>query len=238
MVGTPHIFGNESAAKSRFNFLLSIFVILTIFPSCVWMNWQAPSPTSDLLPDSPKMNGRSTIYFNLPDYFNASSSGPAKYPWLYRLTSDQLARGVQQGFKASGVEETIMITKPPDTGVFCSITLARKDERSTTTKAYWYFTSLTLWVFPYFGESSTYVITYELYIDGKSKNQYQYQIEEKQFSWLGALLIRPFMSNDWIVITGGRGLSPQQLPWLNRLATTIGATASSFLADAQRDRFL
>jgi hypothetical protein len=237
MVKGSRISGNESA-KSRFSVLLGIVAVLISFPSCVWLNWQAPPPTSDHLADSLKMNGRSTIYFNLPDYFNASSSFQTQNPWLYRLTSDQLARGIQEGLKASGAEEAIMITKPPDSGVFCSITLARKDDRSIVTKAYWYFTSLTLRAIPYYGDLSTYVVTYELYIDGKPKSQYHYQIEEKEFSWLGALLIRPFMSNDWIAVTGGRGLSPQQLPWLNRFATTIGATANSFLADAQRDRFL
>lgn len=105
----------------------------------------------------------------------------------------------------------------PETGIFCSLRL--EELEVTGVRRVWgALSSIMLSLVPFYDDSLGYNVTYELFIDAKLRNRYQYTVRGKQLEWIAIALVIPFVSSDWQIVNPKYGSMSEHL--LEELAST------------------
>lgn len=216
----------------RRHFLPLASVIATIgfsLSSCVTQSWDIPIPgiTPSAVVERPQESPQISLY--IPEYL---SEGPSfsNHPFLPppHIVLDSLKREIDMQKELSLFKVT---REFPEVGVSCSLRL-EETEMPPMAKAWSLFTHLTLWLVPFYDNSLSYHLTYELFVDAKLRKRYQYRVHGKAFEWAAAVLVIPFMPGNWHV-----QLQPPQIVSHN-LRESLWLTTRLFWNDAQRDGFL
>ena len=212
--------------------LLTAPLILLGNTSCGAIHYSfAPADTITL---AAPISNHSAISFRI---FNLSAFYP--YP---KSNHVQLLEALQKEFvNPMAFQAARPVDEIPETGLFVSVDPTIHTMKSSPGRRLnMAFSTLTLFAIPYYGElgygtrsSSSFtftsmVITYTLYVDGAWKKEYPYPVRMKEFLWILAPLVFPFLSSNWDTPFSGATCAQELLT----------STARQFLRDAQRDGLL
>ena len=187
--------------------VLALLTLVFAVSSCSWMDVSTITLHFEPIDDLSEVSPGSPIYFDVGKDLN----------------SDAFQRELDAHL---GIQKWVHVTAIPQNGIFCKV-LSEREPRSPMMWAWVAVSVLSLTAVPYYdGYGDRTTMSYELYIDGDLKKSYQYRITVSGLMWIGAPLVKPFLSADWVFLDTA---SENE---------AFMSTIRAFLVDAHRDGFL
>jgi len=213
--------------KRRVFSLVSLVIVATLLLSaCQMQNWAVANTSSSLNTAIESHPDLSPLRLYIPKYLSDGPSQSERFPFP---PPHMVIEALKSKVNADNVRGIFQVTeRAPETGVFCSLRL-EEIEVSGARKAWGVLSFLTWSLVPFYDDSLGYNVTYELFIDAKLRNRYQYMVRGKQLEWIAIALVVPFVSSGWQIVDLKYGSVSE------RLLKELVSTSRLFVEDARKD---
>ncbi|OQW32722.1 MAG: hypothetical protein A4E19_05005 [Nitrospira sp. SG-bin1] len=204
-------------------------ITILLLTACQIQNWKGASVGSFQDAAIERHPELASLPLYIPKYL---SEGPLPSERFLLPSPHKIIDALKSKIKTqNGIGIFQVMESAPETGIFSSLRLEEL-EASGLRKAWAVFSISVQLLIPFYDDSLGYNVTYELFIDAKLKNRYQYSIRGKQLAWFAIALVVPFKSSDWEIMNIEYGSVS------DRLLEELLSTSRLFVEDARRDGFL
>ncbi len=153
-----------------------------IVASCSWMGVGSVSPSFEEAEFPTVTTSTHRVYYSVDLRIG------------YRTIADAIRQEIG---KTAGQAEAAYMSEPPDHGLFCKVTIDPQP-RSGLSNLWMFASVLSLGILPFYDyEGERVSVRYDLYADRQFTRSYTYVVSRRGLFWLGAPLVKPFLSPQW-----------------------------------------